>query len=348
MSVGVLTGAQAWGVMEREAWRSDWDRLFAQCPWSTAFQSSEFVLRWFRAHRDAVEPVVVSHEDRGVVDGLLFLARSPSGALSAAGGEMAHDHGWLARPLRGSYVLEAMLRAVHEQLHPERLILERLPHGAPVDWLWRGRSIGRFARSHIEGRHRLCLSANRVKKKLDKRGNASQVPFLRQLGALSLERVKGPELERTFRRFVRWREERRQERGRRAPYLEDPDRVSLLVHQALDDGPLELTVLKVGDTEASLIAAFRGGSTAHLELFAEAPSLEQHAPTMVHLHLLEEHLLPQGVTALDVSHDDEWLHLLAPRDEAQRVELMFQSSQRWLKDLRSAALSASRSLLRRL
>lgn len=304
-----------------------WRRLFARCPFRTVFARPDVVEAWYRS--SAARPVLAVSFDGGEMSGVVPLAEV-DGTLTFAGGADFPVHGWLADPLRGSFVLETHVLSAKKDRARARLVP---PPGAPDDWLGEGRPLGRGARS-IEARRRVIrLDAERAGRPLSKKKNVSQLQDLEAIGRLGLTPAGGLET------AIGWYERKRHARGLPPP----AQRSRFDLYRALPKDVLETSVLSAGDVPLSAISVYRDGARAYLELLAEDPAFEAFAPGLVHLFLLEEQLVRAGVEELDVTADDDWMRLLAEERPGVRVELAFA----WTARVEVAAKSAGRWVLAR-
>lgn len=331
MKIRIDQGSSVFEALATPALRAGWRSLYARCPFRTVFVHPDFVEAWLRFHGDRIRPILATSFEEGRLEGVLALAER-DGALWMAGGEDVPVHGWLAEPLRGSFMLEALLTRLQRQhVHLS------LPPAAPSDWLGSGRPLGRVAERRPEVRRVIRFDPSRSERPLDKKKNVSQLPRLKALGELSLEQEEGD-----LPTFVAWHDKKRHDRGL------DPSRQKgrLGLYRRLDPSLLSTTVLRAGSEVLSGMLVYRDGQRAWLELLAENPIFEQHSPGLVHLFLLEELLLEEGVTTLDVSRDDDWMHLLAEEEEGIEVDLLFSRRRRIRRGAIGVAVRAGRRMLR--
>lgn len=333
MKVRIDEGAGVFEALDDRTFRAEWTRLWERCPFRTIFAHPDFVEGWLRFQGDRVRPILMTNLEEGRPRGVIALCER-SGDLEVAGGTDVPVHGWLAEPLRGSFLLEALLVQAPRR---QRLRLS-LPPGAPRDWLGPGRPVGRLAETGRIDRRVVPLDPARAERPLDKKKNVSQLPRLKALGELSLEEEEGD-----LPTFVAWHDRKRHHRGLQ-PSLQR-DRLGL--YRRLDPSVLFTTVLRAGEQILSAMIVYRDGARAWLELLAENPEHEQHSPGLVHLFLLEERLLAEGVRTLDVTRDDDWMHLLAEEEVGVQADLLFSRRRRLQREAIGVAVRAGRRVLGR-
>src|SRR5687768_12108496 len=108
--------------------------LYARCPWRTVFVHPDFLEPWYRS-RSSLRPILIASFSEGWVDGLVALASDESHVVFAGGSDVP-IHGWLAEPLRGSFVAERLLSlcAPLAGVRFDRISVAP-PPDAPLDWL---------------------------------------------------------------------------------------------------------------------------------------------------------------------------------------------------------------------
>jgi CelD/BcsL family acetyltransferase involved in cellulose biosynthesis len=271
--------------------------LFERCPWRTIFGHPDFLEPWYRS-RPELRPMLLVSLQGGWVDGWVPLARNEN-EIMFAGGDDVPVHGWLAEPLRGSFVLERHLAEVGSLPSLRAPLADRLrftpPPHAPLDWLGGARPLGRLARVENTRRRVFRLDRERAAQKLDEKKNTSQVPQVKTLGPLSLKDARPEDLPL----HLEWHRQKRHARGLQAALQSN----RLALYRRLDPKLLSATVLCAGDRVLSSMLVYRDGPRAWLELLAENPDYERHSPGILHLYLLEERWIEE-VVELDVTADD--------------------------------------------
>ncbi len=279
------------------------DALFDGCPWRTVFVHPDFLAAWF-AFRSAARPVLIRD------DASLVPLAAEDGRLGFAGGGDVPVHGWLGRPLSGSFVLERALG----RSPPTPLVAFTPPPGAPLDWLAPARSLGRLAHVTTERRRIFTCDPIRAAQPLADKKNTSQLHEVKALGPLALADARPEDL----RTHLEWHRHKRHQRGLQ-PSLHR-ERADL--YRRLGPAILSSTVLTAGGVVLSAMLIYRDGPRAWLELLAENPEHERHSPGLLHLFLLEQRWIGE-VTEIDVTADDDWMHVLAEERPITRVELLF-------------------------
>jgi CelD/BcsL family acetyltransferase involved in cellulose biosynthesis/RimJ/RimL family protein N-acetyltransferase len=311
MSIDCRRGTQAFALLKEERFRRHWATLYECCPWATAFQSYEFVSRWYQIYHEYFDPVILEKKsgDGRELQALLTLAVSrDSGRLVVAGAHQAEYHSWLAlQSLGASFIEEALdeLRGIF----PDQVVTFRyLPPLTPREWLsptrrWAKRCILEpYSRPLLDVREE-----SRVKASLHKTSNKSRLNRLKRLGSVSCERISDKEeLAAIFDEIIVNYDFRQGALNGLLPF--QVDSLKKPFHLALMQSPsrLHATVLKLNQT---IIAAHLGiydKRTIHLGVFAYSPLHAQYSPGKLHLLMLAEQLNREGVSTFDLTPGGDW------------------------------------------
>lgn len=344
MGIGVLIGAAARPAGDQIL--SGWAALQAQCPWATPYTCPVLVGIWYEAFTAEYEPVVVYETDQeGQLSGVLALARHRmDGNLVPAVNTQASVHGWLARPLLGSYFIERALAALAERFAGKDLEFSALPTKAPTDWTQSKRALGAQARTEVSQRRILRLDSFRAAKKFDKRANSQQLAGLKKKGSLRFEPLMDAQmLERHLPDAATWFDNHAADRGYGSRF--EGNRAELGFWQRLPQAAPGFCAagLWVGDALATVVLGFTIGDRFHLALGVDNPGFESHAPSQILWLMLEEWLLDQGVRHADVTLGFEWMGLGGIEEkQCLRVRLLFDRQARAAHDTSQAMLGFAR------
>ncbi len=344
MGIGVLTGAEARPGGHRIL--SGWAALDAQCPWATPYTCPELVGIWYEAFEAQYEAVVVYETDRqDRLCGILALARAHSdGHLVPAVHTQASVHGWLARPLQGSYFIERALAGLAERFPGQDLELSALPSGAPTDWTQVKRALGAQARTEVIHHRLLRLDRDRAAKKFEKRANSQQLAGLKKQGALRFEPVLDAEtLARHLPDVADWFDGHASDRGYPTRFTGDRAELDFWGRLPVAVPGFCAAGLWVGEVLATVVLGFKIGDRFHLALGVDNPAFESHAPSQISWLMLEEWLLGQDVQDADVTLGFEWMGLGGIEDkECLSVRLLFDRQARVAHDTSRALIGFAR------
>lgn len=346
MGVEVLIGEAALGPEVRAGWPA----LSAACPWDTAYTFPTLALGWYQAFADRFEPVVViERAPDGGLEGLLPLARDRfTEELVPAVNFQASVHGWLARPLRGSYFLERALLALEPRFPGRVLTFAALPEGAPTDWTARTRPMGRRTRLHSAKHWRMPFSPERAEQKLDKKANSNQVAGLKKSGNLRLEpKLSAAALQESLPTLTDWYDANAMDSGRPPRFRPHPTAPGFWALMPECCPSFAATALYAGDSLAAAVLGFTVGRRYHVAWGVENPAHESFAPSQVLWLMLEEQLLQDGLQDADVTTGFEWMRLgAAEAKDTLQASVYFDRGALVAHDARTFALDVGRWALR--
>jgi CelD/BcsL family acetyltransferase involved in cellulose biosynthesis len=139
----VCTGTAATARLRNPAFRSDWLRLHAVCPWATRYQHPDFSDAWWDVYHVRYDPVVLEWRGTdGALRGLLLLAREQHGTtIVPLGSHHAEYHTWLATETDGDLFMPLALRALKAATPTRQLRFHFLAPGSPLAWVSQHRGV---------------------------------------------------------------------------------------------------------------------------------------------------------------------------------------------------------------
>jgi CelD/BcsL family acetyltransferase involved in cellulose biosynthesis len=297
-----------------------WNELWNRCPWATSFQSPAFVRLWYHSYRDAFEAVLIEREDEaGRLTGLLPLA-IPRGArrLIGAGAEQAEYQGWLSPTADGDAFFLECLAILRRQFRNYSLHFPFLAPGTPTGWCapgsrWHGAT---EIRHEVRGIMPLGDGTS-FDQSLRKKSNRSRFNRLERLGPIALTQLtSAAELEAIMDETAALYDLRQGALNGITPFQDDPRKRQFHVDLLAEAGLLHATVLRVGDTIASVHLDMHNRDEVLLCVIAHSPILARHSPGKFHILLLGKQLAGQGVRAFDMSPGGEYKDRFATTHEA--------------------------------
>jgi CelD/BcsL family acetyltransferase involved in cellulose biosynthesis len=309
MDLRIVQGADADAFLQSPDFRADWLRLYEQCPWATAFQHPDYGTVWYRIYRQRFEPVLVlSRDERGVLDGLLALAlSSQEDRLFVAGARQAEYQTWICPPASGGTFAWRAMRALQAHFPRGVLTFQYLPPGAPIEWLAMTEAQGTH---RLDCHRRLLVRLNRergTESSLGKKKTRYRLKQLEKLGTLEFKRIDDvDEFREVFDTIITFYDLRQEAMHGLAPFrTDDLKKELILARMASGDARLHVTVLKVGDQIASAHVGFCSRGELHLGLLAHNPFLAKHSPGKFHILFLAEMLKEAGCQRLDLTAGED-------------------------------------------
>jgi CelD/BcsL family acetyltransferase involved in cellulose biosynthesis len=282
---------------------------------------------WYRHYRDTYQPVILeSKAANGELVGLWLLAFNPSTRdLVHAGANQAEYHAWLASPRHQTEFLSAAWTELGRQLPFRTLRFRYLPTRSLVDSLRNVASIRSCMSARAWPKPVLRLDPDEVRATLALKKNKTRFTRIRKLGALEFRRIRtSSELGEVFNDIIAYYDLRQGAVNDATPFGSDPARRPF--HLALLDLAPDMMHVTVTLLNGRVIAAFLGlitGKIFHLEILAHSPLVAKHSPGKLHVMLLSELLVSEGIEALDLTPGgDPWKERFATtHEEAADVTL---------------------------
>jgi len=287
--------------------RTDWDRLWHECPWATPFQSSAFFDVWARNYRGSWSPlIVVGWRRDGSLLGLMPLAER-SGLVVGAGAHQAEYQGWISSEIEALTFLEGALGALARHSPRHELRLRYLPAGIPVDatrWLEQLERATLIARPT----RRVSTDSVSIDNALRKKSNKSKMNRLKRLGQVELRPLVGTALQAELDRIVAMYDFRQGALHDVCPFYDDERKLPFHLDW-IRTAPhhFHATGLYLNDQLISALLLIRGKVDAHLAISALCPDFAAYSPTKINIYLAARTLREQGISFLDLTPgDDEW------------------------------------------
>lgn len=345
MSIAVARGPQADQLEADPAWSSKWGDLYGACGFATPFLHWDFLRAW-RSHAASERALAYELDAEGALLGAFPIARGPD-RWTGWGGPHALRHGWLARPLLGSFFAERAVLELHRQLPDVIVHLDDLPDDAPTDWTSRKRPSGRIARMESTEAPRIELDGAAVSEPLDKRANTAQLKALEKLGRMEREDGLADDAWDTV---FDWWDRHAVATSRPIRYTAERRAIVRQVAPLAVVSALYLEPPKKG-AERRLVSAFVGypyGAHLDVECLAEAPDFEQWSASYLHWLMLEPLLFARGVRHVGVKDMPTWLGWLGAPARRANVRLLGPASERFKHDAAGRLLGLSKWALGRL
>jgi len=287
--------------------QSAWDRLWAACPWSTAFQSRAFFDIWARNYREVWSPLlVIGRRADGSLAGIMPLAENRD-AIVGAGAHQAEYQGPISSEGDALAFFRAALAALAKHAPRHELRLRYLPWNVPssvVEWL------GRYDRALSVPcvTWHMLADGTAVDSAMKKAGNKSKLNRLRRVGQVEFRRLTPELLEADFDRIVAMYDFRQGALHDVCPFADD--RRKLRFHlDWLRNAPHQLhaTGLYVDGQLISAVLLAWSKDEAHLAISAHSPVHAVFSPSKLNLYFAARSLSEEGGRALDLTPgDDPW------------------------------------------
>jgi CelD/BcsL family acetyltransferase involved in cellulose biosynthesis len=308
----LLVGQDAYNLCT-EDFLSKWDQLYDNCPWSTVFQSSNFVILWYRTYAQEYMPIIVIARQNGHLIGLLTLAlplhSSPKSnsdnkrpLIMGAGMYEAEYQTWLAIPdTNDTFIMEAF-RMIRNRFPNRDILLRFLPPSVPLDWTRTNALWKRYVELQAVSRPIMKLQDPDVSKMFRKTEFRNKLNRLKRLGNLKFERITDFEIFISILNELTVQYDFRQGAMFNMNQFRDNPLKSKFLLAMFEQDLLHVTVLKIEDEIVGSIVAIKGGEWVHLAgINIHSPFYASASPGFVHFLLLGQQLAAEGTAMFDLT-----------------------------------------------
>lgn len=189
-SLELITGSDVLKIVESSKIMEGWAQLYAKCPWSTIFQSPDFVKCWYQCFADKYQPILVLSYSGDALTGVLPLAGGIKGlGVAGAGGWDAYYHTWLALPENANSFIAAALDLVRSRFPNQDIFFKYLPAQAPTQWLQNDKRWSRCSVSRLFDVPILNLKDPGVAKLLNKKQFKAGYNKFKRMGEVAFTAV---------------------------------------------------------------------------------------------------------------------------------------------------------------
>lgn len=297
--VQLIKGPDVYEILTNEQFLTNWDKLYDRCPWSTVFQSRDFVTTWYSTFKDSYFPIIVKYESEGQLFGLLTMAiknKNDGGKLFivAAGHGEADCQTWLATASTSDQFIIEALRAILKEFPREDILIRHTPPDVPLNWtVNKEKGFGLVVESFT--RPLLQLDGFSISKR-----NRKRVNRLEKLGK-HVEVANYDEFSKLLEQLTLLYDFRQGAMFNRTPYRNNPAYSELLL-SLYKKNVLKVSVLKVGNEIIAGLIVIVGKGIAHLGgINVHSPSFARYSPGYVQFLLMGQTLALQKIKYLDLT-----------------------------------------------
>lgn len=294
--VTVLSEEKAKELISSKGFQNNWDQLYSNCPWSTAFQKRQFVTTWYKAFENEVTPIIAySTNYLGEISGLLTLATKgnitfPNKKMKIFGaGEFESEYqDWLTTPEnKDQFIIEAfnallklfpkcdvVLRFISDQSFSKKLSEDRFLKPKLVFQSFR-RPLMLSDSPNID---QILKLQRQFKNKFRK---------LNQLGTVKFEKVNDFKVfKSSFGTIMAQFDFRQGAMFNKNQFLENPVKKNFF-YELFQQGLLHVTLLKIGDEIIASMIGVYDKNWLHLQgVNTHSPTHGKYSPGILHFYLL--------------------------------------------------------------
>lgn len=319
----IATGTHAVSWSRDLSNRLKWDRLWAECPWSTAFQSHSFFDTWTRHYGDTWSPLLVlAYRLDGSLAGLMPLAMR-NGVIVGVGAHQAEYQGWISSPQESGTFIVGALGALTSQIRYRVLRLRYLPigfHSEAIDQL-------RADHRAILFKHRapiLPTGASIADGVLKKPSNRSKLNRLQRLGNVEFRVLDAQGFIAALNSFAVMYDLRHGALHGVRPFSEDSKKRDFHIDWfRVAPEQLHASCIYLDGHLISALLLVRSFARAHLAISAYCPQHSQYSPGKLNIYLAAQVLKEVGIDEIDLTPGGDSWKARFGRGESEVAELVF-------------------------
>lgn len=306
-------GEEVFTLFLKESFLSGWKNLYAECSWSTVFQSQEFVTTWYQIYREEYTPIVIMAEYKGKITGLLTLAVISSaiknvptnGKVSIMGAGLydAEYHAWLTSTAHDDSFIKAALLKINQKFPYFNVHFRFIPPRSPLHWIeepyWNSRCVLQpFSRPLVD------MSDPDFSKIFHKTEFNQKLKKLKRLGEIVFEHITTKDqFSNILDDLILLYDFRRGAMFNSNPFKNEPLKSNFLF-ALFEKKLLHVTLLKVNNEIFASLATIVMGDWVHLStgINLHTPfKAKFYSPGFLHFNLLVQQLSNEGISVLDLS-----------------------------------------------
>lgn len=316
--ISVVVGAQALDLLGDTSFSQNLADLYEHCPWSSRFQSQEFLTIWYGCYSEAFSPILLYQFNDRQLSGFLALAKDKKDKrIVVAGSYHAEYQCWLALPEHSECFLQDAMGVLKCEFAAKQLKFKYLPADVNMTWSYRPLACGGQAITQTHNRPMIDVRNSKdIANSLKKSGNRSRLNRLKRLGEVQLRHLHHAcELEQLIDQITADYDLRQGAMNDVCPFHDDPNKTQFYLNMMRQKDLLHASVLTVGDTIAAAHFGVRNGDTLALGVYSFASSLARYSPGKLLLLLLAADLPSQGFVAFDLTPGGSWKDRFANQHE---------------------------------
>lgn len=328
ITFSLFEGAQAVEWAAHGANKAEWDSLFAECRWATAFQSASFFNVWARHYALVWRPLlVVGRRADGVIAGIMPLAMR-EGLIVGVGGHQAEYHGWISRERDAGEFVVGVLDAVGAAYPVHRMRLLYLPYMVPRSALAALAERNRRVTLHHHLCHELKIDRREIQKVLKKKSNRSKLHRLQRLGRLEFRLLEPAVVAAEIDQIIAMCDLRHGALNNVCPFTDDPVKRAFHVdwlRQCPED--LRIGAALLNGRIAAVLIFVKSGGDLHLAIAAHDPRLSEHSPNKLNMYESALMLGEEGASSVDLTPGGDTWKARFSTGERDVVELIMHESE---------------------
>ena len=288
-------------LFKDEKFLESWDQLMEICPWSTVFQSKDFVLTWYSFYKEYI-PIVLTDWNGKNLTGIFTLTLDKKGNITAAGTNQAEYQVWLSSTANSNEILEKSIDLLKKHFPGHTLSFKYLPAKTPIQQFQSGTKWKQhlYLKSYIQPL--MASNEELLASELKKKNKKEKINRLKRKGNLGFEIITHLEgfiaivdkliLQSDFRKGAMYDKLAFQQESHRKDFL----------IKLFELGLLHVSILKLDEEIIASNAGIIGLEMVHLQgINSHSPFHAKYSPGILHFLMLGIELKNTGKKYFDLT-----------------------------------------------
>lgn len=287
-------------LLGNETFLSGWKKLMKECPWSTIFQSPEFVCTWYGLFSGYPKIILCEMVD-GEPKGLLFLTEDQNGVFVGAGTNLAEYQGWISDP-QDTHFLPNAIKTLKER-YPNKLV--HLKYIPDIPYLIKQQGLGAFPKSMLIINHSRPIMENHIdwlEKELKKKNRKEKINRLKRLGTLELEKIETlMKFKEVLPTLIYQNDLRKGAMYGKTAFIDEPVRRDFLIALFKSD-MIHVSLLKLDNEIIASNVGIKGDNKVYLQgLNTISAKHMKYSPGILHFLMMGQQLSMENIPEFDLT-----------------------------------------------
>ncbi|WP_186756392.1 GNAT family N-acetyltransferase [Echinicola salinicaeni] len=301
----ILIGMEVLDILKDRSFLRSWIELYEDCPWSTIFQSPQFVVEWYEAFFQDFEPIMIFSNSLGTLSAVIFLSKGRGfrDEITGVGKGDGLYQTWLARENDYGVFLKNVIKLLRSKFNKSKLVLSCIPNGAPIAWMENDPSLDGYGELVPINRPHVELKEGVVRKLTKKKQFREDRNRLKRIGDLTFEQISGKDkINSVLEDLVVQYDFRQGAIHNRTPFRDNPQKKAFYT-RLFEKGLMFLYVLKLdGKIISSISGTYGKGGWSHgAGINTQSIQYSRHSPGFLIFIMLINDLYEKQGGILDLT-----------------------------------------------
>jgi hypothetical protein len=295
-------GSEVISIIKEDSFAAEWEILYNNCEWVTAFQSRLYVLLWYEFYQKKYTPLLLIEKSGNEVNGLFALAITDDNRVVGAGYPQAEYQTWISTNNKSDNFFIQCVNWIINNLPGYTIELKYLPKNTPIKNLLKDRFLQEHSICHEYLQPVMRIDEEFLNQELRKKNRKEKINRLNRLGVLKFERLTNYEefikiideliIQHDFRKGAMYGEEF---------FAQDQFKKDFIL-SLFKEGQLHVTLLWLNNEIIAANASIHGKGIVHLQGFnTHSPFYSKYSPGILRFLMLGLQMNKEGYSEFDLT-----------------------------------------------